>query len=187
MSNRLGKPNPGSVPQLQKLCYIEPVVKSNSRPLPNQAMALKTFEMVEYGLERIHEKCSQMYNLKILLQVLHVLVTSLKPRQLGYALQDLGLFNVDTLFQVLFQESRLRLGLDRSSLDDVIVAIRTVLKEKDGELTPHVNFVSKFLILYSSGKLIDLIEVLVNAMHYGRLGYARDFNKLDIPTTTTTV
>jgi len=153
MTNRLGKPNPGSIPQLQKLCYIEPVVKCNSRSLPNQAMTLETFEMVDYGINRMQEKCNQVYNLKMLLQVLHILVTSLKPRQLGYALQDLGLFNVDTLFQVLLQESMLRLGPDRSSQHDLIAAIRTVLKEKDGELTPHVNFVSKFLILYSCGKL----------------------------------
>ncbi|XP_066930429.1 probable E3 ubiquitin-protein ligase HERC1 [Clytia hemisphaerica] len=156
-TNRLGKPSAASLPKLQKLCHIEPVTKPSGQSLPNQAMALKTFEMASFGLKRIQEKSNQVYHLKIILEILNVLVTSLKPQQLGFALQNLGLFNIDVLFHLLLEESKLHIfsstASTRDCFENLTNAIRTILMEKDGELFNTVNMLSKFLILHTAGDL----------------------------------
>ena len=159
-SNTLGKPNTASIPKLHKLWHVDPVTSSSasamSHPLPDQAMALKTYEMASYGLKRINEKANQMYQLKINLEIIHVLVTSLDAQQIGFALQSLGMFDIDHLFHVLFEETRLHVS-SKSSVEgtssDIVRVITVVLMEKPNELVTNVNMISDFLILYSSGMI----------------------------------
>lgn len=115
-------------------------------------MALKTYEMASYGLKRINEKANQIYQLKINLEIIHVLVTSLDAQQIGFALQTLGMFDIDHLFRVLFEESRLHVSMSVEGTTGEIVRVMTVvLMEKPNELVNNVNMISDFLILYSSG------------------------------------
>ena len=163
-SNSLGKPSTASIPKLQKLCHLDPLASSsnhnNLHPLPAQAMALKTYEMAAYGLKRINEKANQVYQLKIVLEIIHILVSSLKPKQIGFALQTLGMFNIDSLFHTLFEECRLHpstpLSVGRTT-NEIVTAIRVVLMEKENELVTNVKMVSDFLILYSSGNYFKVI------------------------------
>lgn len=161
-ANKLGSPSIEAISKLHKLSTMVPMKKDASQSLIEQAVSLKTHKMISHSLDRITEKIEQIYYIKIFMAVLHALYTSLKPLEFGYALKNLGIFEVDNLVHVLFE--KVKIGLVSKADNNVIVAaIQSIFGESEQELNRTINMCTKFLILHSSGKFFIFVDVHLQA------------------------
>lgn len=159
--NPLGNSDIESVSVLKRHSVFSPPPKDNKKPFPHQALALKTYDTLCCSLERISDKVDSILYLDILLELLTLLVSSLEhlPGALIYALNDLGLTNVDRLLDILYERNSVvdyklySSPRDLHSEKEVLVkVIRTIYKARYEELEHGVELATNFLTLYANGE-----------------------------------